>query len=330
MGKIGIIGAGAWGTSLASVLRRAGNDVVLQAYEAETANYINNEHINKTFLPNVSLDPKIYATTNIGEALDTDAVLLVTPAQHLRTVCEKAAPHWLDGVPVIICTKGLEQNTCALMGEVISELLPQIPTAVLSGPTFAIEVAKNLPTALTLACENEALGNNLMKYMNSQNFRIYRSRDEIGAQIGGAIKNVIAIACGIIKGRGLGENARAALVTRGLREMIRIGVAKGARPETLSGLSGLGDLTLTCYSMKSRNFSLGVALGQGKVLEEVLKERESVAEGVYSASAVTGLAMRLDIEVPICNAVEQVINQSADIDSVIEDLLSRPLKFEIE
>ena len=330
MGKIGIIGAGAWGTSLASVLQRAGNDVVLQAYEAETANYINKDHINKTFLPNVILDPKIYATTNISEALDADAVFLVTPAQHLRTVCKGAVPHWSDEVPAIICTKGLEQDTYALMGEVVSELLPKIPTAVLSGPTFAIEVVKNLPTAVTLACEDEALAKILMNYMNSQNFRIYRSHDEIGAQIGGAIKNVIAIACGIIEGRGLGENARAALVTRGLTEMIRIGIAKGAQPETLSGLSGLGDLTLTCYSMQSRNFSLGVALGQGKILEEVLNERDSIAEGVYSASAVTGLAAGLGVEVPICNAVDKVINQSADIDSTIKGLLSRPLKFEIE
>ena len=330
MGKIGIIGAGAWGTSLAIVLRRAGNDVILQAHEPETASYINKEHVNRAFLPDVALDPRIYATTNISEALDTDAVLLVTPAQHLRAICERAIPHWSEEVPAIICTKGLEQNTYALMGEIVSELLPKIPTAVLSGPTFAIEVADNLPTALTLACEDEVLGKNLMNYFNSQNFRIYRSRDEIGAQIGGAIKNVIAIACGIVDGRDLGENARAALVTRGLSEMVRIGEAKGARPGTLSGLSGLGDLTLTCYSMKSRNFSLGVSLGQGKNLEEVLDERNSVAEGVYSASAAVGLAKQVDVEVPICNAVDQVINQSADIDSTIEGLLSRPLKFEIE
>ena len=330
MGKIGVIGAGAWGTSLAIVLRRAGNEVVLQAHEPETVNYINKEHVNRTFLPSIILDPHIYATNEISEALDTDAVFLVTPAQHLREVCKKAAPEWSNEVPAIICTKGLEQNTYALMGEVFSALLPGIPTAVLSGPTFAIEVAQNLPTAVTLACENESLSKILMNYMNSQNFRIYRSCDEIGAQIGGAIKNVIAIACGIIDGRGLGENARAALVTRGLTEMTRIGVAKGAQPETLSGLSGLGDLTLTCYSMQSRNYSLGVALGRGKILEEVLNERNSIAEGVHSASAVTGLAKQLNVEVPICNAVDQVINQSADIDSMIEGLLSRPLKFEIE
>ena len=189
-------------------------------------------------------------------------------------------------------------------------------------------MANNLPTAVTLACRDEKLGKRLINYLNSRHFRIYRSSDEIGAQIGGAIKNVIAIACGIVEGRGLGENARAALVTRGLAEMIRLGVAKGGNPETLSGLSGLGDLTLTCYSMQSRNFSLGVALGQGKLLKDILNERNSVAEGVCSASAVVGLAKQLEIEAPICNALNEVINFSADIDKSIEGLLSRPSRVE--
>ena len=328
MSRIGIIGAGAWGTSLASVLQRAGNDIVLQAHEAETVDSINVDHINGPFLPGVLLDPKIYSTTKLDEATNTDAVLLVTPARHLRAICEKAAPGWLDDVPVIICTKGIEQNSYALMSEVVAATLPRKPMAVLSGPTFAIEVARDLPTAVALACNDEALGKILMEYMNSRHFRIYRSGDVVGAQIGGAVKNVIAIACGIVEGRGLGENARSALVTRGLAEMIRLGIAKGARPETLSGLSGLGDLTLTCYSMKSRNFSLGVALGRGKALDKILDERKSVAEGVYSASSVTGLARELGIEVPICDAVNDVINNAGDIDTSISELLSRPLKEE--
>lgn len=328
MSRIGIIGAGAWGTSLASVLQRAGNDIVLQAHEVETADSINVDHINGPFLPGVLLDPKIYSTTNLDKATNADAVLLVTPAQHLRAVCEKAAPGWSDDVPAIICTKGIEQNSYALMSEVVAATLPRKPMAILSGPTFAIEVARGLPTAVALACNDEALGKILMEYMNSRHFRIYRSGDVVGAQIGGAVKNVIAIACGIVEGRGLGENARSALVTRGLAEMIRLGVAKGARPETLSGLSGLGDLTLTCYSMKSRNFSLGVALGQGKALDKILGERTSVAEGVYSASSVTGLAGELGIEVPICDAVNDVINNAGDIDTSISELLSRPLKEE--
>ena len=328
MSRIGIIGAGAWGTSLASVLQRAGNDIVLQAHEAETVDSINVDHINGPFLPGVLLDPKIYSTTKLDEATNADAVLLVTPAQHLRAVCEKAAPGWPDDVPAIICTKGIEQNSYALMSEVVVATLPRKPMAVLSGPTFAIEVARDLPTAVALASNDEALGKILMEYMNSRHFRIYRSGDVVGAQIGGAVKNVIAIACGIVEGRGLGKNARSALVTRGLAEMIRLGVAKGARPETLSGLSGLGDLTLTCYSMKSRNFSLGVALGRGKSLDKILAERKSVAEGVYSASSVTGLARGLGIEVPICDAVNDVINNAGDIDTSISELLSRPLKEE--
>ena len=328
MSRIGIIGAGAWGTSLASVLQRAGNDIVLQAHESETVDSINVDHVNGPFLPGVLLDPKIYSTTKLDEATNTDAVLLVTPAQHLRAVCEKAAPGWSDDVPAIICTKGIEQNSYALMSEVVAATLPRKPMAILSGPTFAIEVARDMPTAVALASNDEALGKILMEYMNSRHFRIYRSGDVVGAQIGGAVKNVIAIACGIVEGRGLGENARSALVTRGLAEMIRLGVAKGARPETLSGLSGLGDLTLTCYSMKSRNFSLGVAIGRGEALDKILDKRKSVAEGVYSASSVTGLARELGIEVPICDAVNDVINNAGDIDTSISELLSRPLKEE--
>ena len=328
MSKIGIIGAGAWGTSLAIAMRRAGNDVVLQAHEPETAASINNEHTNNMFLPEVMLDPEIRSTTEISQATDSDAVMLVTPTQHLRTICEQASPTWPDNVPAIICSKGIEQNTCSLMSEVVAAALPRIPIAILSGPTFAIEVAKDLPTAVTLACNDETLGKILMELMNTRHFRIYRSRDVVGAQIGGAIKNVIAIACGIVEGRGFGQNSRAALVTRGLAEMIRLGTAKGALPETLSGLSGFGDLTLTCYSMHSRNFSLGVALGRGKKLKEILENRKSVAEGVYTASSVTDLARRIGVEVPICNAVNNVINQTVHIDIAIAGLLSRPLKEE--
>ena len=206
--------------------------------------------------------------------------------------------------------------------------LPRKPIAVLSGPTFAIEVARDLPTAVTLACHDETLGKILMEQMNTRHFRIYRSSDVVGAQIGGAIKNVLAIACGIVEGRGLGENTRAALVTRGLAEMIRLGVAKGAKPETLSGLSGLGDLTLTCNAMQSRNFSLGVGLGQGQSLDQIVSARRSVAEGVFTAASVADLARKIGVEVPICSAVDKVINRGVGIQSVISSLLSRPLKEE--
>jgi len=328
MSKIGIIGAGAWGTALATVMRRAGNEVVLQAHEPETADDINQNHKNTVFLPGFDLDPDLRATTELSEAVDSDAVLVVAPAQHLRTICEAAAPDWPDTVPAIICAKGIEQKSSALMSEVVRVALPRKPVAVLSGPTFAIEVARDLPTAVTLACRDETLGKVLMEQMNTRHFRIYRSQDVIGAQIGGAIKNVLAIACGIVEGRGLGENTRAALVTRGLAEMIRLGAAKGAKQETLAGLSGLGDLTLTCNAMQSRNFSLGVGLGQGKTLEQITAERQSVAEGVFTASSVIDLARKIGVEVPICGAVDKVINQGVEIDTVIAGLLSRPLKEE--
>ncbi len=328
MSKIGIIGAGAWGTALAMVAHRAGNDVVIQAHEPEVADNINQDHRNDVFLPEFDLDPAIKATGDINEATDADAVLLVAPAQHLRAVCEAASEHWPDNVPAIICAKGIEQDSCALMSEVVGEMLPGKPRAVLSGPTFAAEVAKDLPTAVTLACRDETMAKVLMETLSAKKFRIYRSQDVAGAQIGGAVKNVLAIACGIVEGKQLGDNTRAALVTRGLAEIVRLGIAKGAVAETLSGLSGLGDLTLTCNAMQSRNFSLGVALGEGRALDDILSERNSVAEGVHTASSVTDLARRLDVDLPICTAVDGVINHFADIDATINGLLARPLKAE--
>jgi glycerol-3-phosphate dehydrogenase (NAD(P)+) len=328
MSKIGVIGAGAWGTALAMVAHRAGNEVILQAHEQEVADAINNVHENTTYLPSFKLDPAIKATADLAEVTDVDAVLLVAPAQFLRPVCEAAAEYWQTGVPAIICSKGIEQESCELMSEVVGEMLPGKPLAVLSGPAFAAEVAGDLPTAVTLACDDETMAKVLMEFLSARFFRIYRSRDVIGTQIGGAVKNVLAIACGIVEGRKLGDNARAALVTRGLAEITRLGIAKGAQAETLYGLSGLGDLTLTCNAMQSRNFSLGVALGQGRTLEEIMGERNSVAEGVFTASSVTALAQRLGVDLPICSAVDGVLNHSANIDGTINALLTRPLKAE--
>jgi len=328
MSLIGVIGGGAWGTALAVAVRRAGSDVILQAHEDDTVAAINKTHVNETFLPGYELDPEIKATRKLAEATDADAVLLAAPAQHLRAVCTEAAASWAEHVPAIICSKGIEENSCALMSEVVGEALPRRPIAVLSGPTFAIEVARDLPTAVTLACRDEVVGKVLMETLSSRRFRIYRSTDVIGAQIGGAVKNVLAIACGIVEGRNLGDNTRAALVTRGLAEITRLGLAKGANAETLAGLSGLGDLTLTCNAMQSRNFSLGVALGEGKSLEDIMGGRKSVAEGVFTASSVSELARRLDVELPICAAVDAVLNHGADIDTAIAGLLSRPLKAE--
>ena len=328
MSKIGIIGAGAWGTALAMVSQRAGNEVVIQAHEKDVAASINGINQNLTYLKDFKLDKKIIATTDLSKATDADVVLIVTPAQFVRPVCEIASKNWPSGVPAVICSKGIEQDSCALMSEVIGEVLPGKPIAVLSGPAFASEVASNLPTAVTLASDDETLAKVLMETLNNRFFRIYRSRDIIGTQIGGAVKNVLAIACGIIEGLNLGSNAKSALITRGLVEITRLGMAKGAQAETFYGLSGLGDLTLTCNAMQSRNFSLGFALGQGKKLQQIIEERISVTEGVYTASTMVKLAGRLNVNLPICSAVDRVLNHGESIDSAINTLLVRPLKVE--
>ena len=327
--KIGVIGAGAWGTALAAAARRAGPEVILQAHEPEVADTINATHENTVFLPGVPLDKGIHATIDLAQAVDVDAVLLVAPAQFLRSVCEAAKSHWKAAVPAIVCAKGIEQDSYKLMSDVVRETLGDtVPIAILSGPTFAIEVARDMPTAVTLACEDEELGQGLCKALSSRCFRPYYSNDVIGAQLGGAIKNVMAIACGIVEGRGMGDNARAALITRGLAEIARLGAVFGADEHTLMGLSGLGDLTLTCNAMQSRNFSLGVQLGQGRSLEDILAERKAVTEGVFTAAAVTEVARREQVDMPICLAVDGVLNHGADLDAIITGLLSRPLNVE--
>ena len=326
MKRIGIIGGGAWGTALALVCRRAGLNVCLQALEPEVADAINKAHENSLYLPGVALDTEIQATTDVAEAAaDADALLLVAPSQYVRGVLGQLAEAHKSGVLVVICAKGIEQETSALMSEVAADVLPGAPVAILSGPTFAAEVAQDMPAAVTLASADGDLCRQLSEALGTPRFRIYLSDDIIGAQIGGAVKNVLAIGCGIIEGRGFGDNTRAALITRGLAEIVRLGVAKGAKAETLMGLSGIGDLTLTCNAQQSRNFSLGVALGQGKALADVLAARTSVAEGVLSAGAVTELARRLDVDMPISLAVDGILNHFADIDATIEGLLARPI-----
>ena len=327
--NIGVIGAGAWGTALAIAARRAGANVVLQAHEPEVARIIEETRENAQYLPGVIMDDGIRATTELSEAVDNDAVLLVAPAQFLRTVCEEARPHWKPGVPAIICAKGIEQDSYKLMSAVVQEALgPEVPVAILSGPTFAIEVARELPTAVTLACADENLGRRLCQSLSSRCFRPYFATDVIGAQLGGAIKNVLAIACGIVEGRKMGDNARAALITRGIAELARLGEVMGAEPHTLMGLSGLGDLTLTCNAMQSRNFSLGVQLGEGRTLKDILAERKAVTEGVFTAQAAAELAHREQVDMPICLAVDGVLNHDVDLDTIISGLLSRPLNSE--
>jgi len=328
MDRIGIAGAGAWGTALALVLARAGRRVALWAYEREVAAAINTGHENPLYLPGIALDPAIRATTELAEIGRAELLLLVTPAQHLRGIAAALRPHLAQGAPVLIGAKGIEQQTGALLSEAAAASLSGAPLAVLSGPSFALEVARGLPTAVTIAARDQALGSRLVQTIGSARLRPYLTDDLVGVQIGGAVKNVIAIACGIVAGRRLGHNTRAALITRGLAEMARLGLAMGARAETFMGLSGLGDLTLTCNDMQSRNFSLGIALGEGRRLKDVLAERRSVAEGVTTAISVVELAGRLGVEMPISAAVHAVLHEGAAIDATIEALLARPFKSE--
>lgn len=327
--RIGVIGGGAWGTALAMAALRAGCAVTLWARETEVVEAINQRHENTGFLPGISLDSAIRATGDLAEAADADALLLVTPAQHTRQATDDLRGGLTPRTPVIICAKGVETGTGALMSEVLAETLPEIPVAILSGPSFAAEVARDLPTAVTLAATDIILAKRLAAMIGSTHFRPYHSDDPVGAQIGGAVKNVMAIACGIAKGRGLGDNTGAALITRGLAEMARLGEALGARRETLMGLSGLGDLVLTCSHEQSRNYTLGIAIGQGTFLDDYLAGRMTVAEGVASAAATVALAGRHKVDMPIARAVDAVLNRRADIDLEIAGLLGRPASSEL-
>ncbi|EWY40524.1 glycerol-3-phosphate dehydrogenase [Skermanella stibiiresistens SB22] len=326
--SVGVIGAGAWGTAIALAARRAGRRATLWAREPDVIDAMRRDRENTRYLPGIPLDPDLQLTADLAEAAAADALMLVTPAQHLRAACQRLEPLTRPGTPVVLCAKGIELATGDLMSEAASAALPGRPIAVLSGPTFAAEVARGLPTAVTLAIADQELGARLVETLGSRSFRPYLSDDVTGAQIGGAVKNVLAIACGIIAGRRLGDNARAALITRGLAEISRLGLALGARPETLMGLSGLGDLTLTCTSLQSRNMSLGVALGEGRPLADILGERHSVAEGVHTAAAVGALAARHGVDMPICQAVDSILNQGADIDATIAALMARPFRIE--
>ncbi len=327
--SIGVIGGGAWGTALALAALRAGRPTLLWAREPAVVEAINTAHENRDYLPGVTLPAALRATGDWAEVAGCDAVLLVSPAQHLRSACGHLAPRLRAGVPVVICAKGIELDSHALMSEAAASALPAgTPLAVLSGPTFAAEVARGLPTAVTLACADDAIGAALVEALGSRTFRPYLSDDVIGSQIGGAVKNVLAIACGVVEGRKLGDNARAALITRGLAEITRLALSLGGRAETLMGLSGLGDLTLTCSSLQSRNMSLGAALGAGRSLPDILAERRSVAEGVYTAAAVVGLAKAKGVDMPICAAVDAILNHGAGLDDTIAGLLSRPFRGE--
>jgi glycerol-3-phosphate dehydrogenase (NAD(P)+) len=326
--SVGIIGGGAWGTALAQAMRRAGRDAVLWAREPEVVSAINARRVNEAFLPGITLDKGIRATSNLGDAAACDALLLVAPAQHVRAVVRELKPALRTGQPVVMCAKGIEQATGQMMGEVLAAELPQVIPAVLSGPSFAADVGRGLPAALTIACADEAAGQLLAERLGSPMFRLYWTNDLVGVELGGAVKNVLAIAAGIVDGQGLGASAHAALVTRGFAEMRRLGRALGARPETLIGLSGLGDLILTCGSPQSRNMSLGRALGRGETLTQALAGKLAVTEGVYTAAAVRRIAEEQGIDMPICAAVCDIIDGRTSVKDAIGQLMQRPLKAE--
>jgi glycerol-3-phosphate dehydrogenase (NAD(P)+) len=325
---IAVVGGGAWGTALAQTLRLAGRDVTLWARNAEVVAEIADKRTNHVYLPGVILDAGLNATSNLAAIASAGTVLLVTPAQETRRMATLLAPLLVPGTPVVICSKGLEQATGKTLVAVLEEVLPNAIPAVLSGPSFAADVVRGLPAAVTLACKDAAIGQHLAATLGYKNFRIYWTDDITGVQLGGSVKNVLAIAAGIVSGKGLGDSARAALVTRGCAELRRFGSALGARPETLLGLSGLGDLLLTCGSLQSRNMSLGHALGQGRTLVEILGSRHSVSEGVMTAAAVAREAKTRGIDMPICLAVAGIVTGRLDINTAIDALLTRPFKAE--
>tara|TARA_R110002073_G_scaffold239434_2_gene401059 strand:+ start:455 stop:1456 length:1002 start_codon:yes stop_codon:yes gene_type:complete len=327
---IGVMGAGAWGTALAETAARAGRRVTLWAHEGDVADAINATHQNADYLPGVTLNEAVRATSDMAELADCQAILAVAPAQHMRRVLEDFAPHATDALPILLCSKGIEQGSLKMMTEVLDETIPSAIPAVLSGPSFAIDVAKGLPTAVTLATRYKPLGIALMNAIGTPRFRPYWSGDLVGAEVGGAVKNVLAIACGISEGKGLGKSAHAALIARGFAEMTRLAVAMGGDRDTVAGLCGLGDLVLTCSSEQSRNMSCGLALGRGESLKSILDGRRAVTEGVSSAPAIVALGEKVGADLPICAAVNAILAGDLSVDAAMEALLARPFTSEGE
>ncbi|HEX5078472.1 MAG TPA: NAD(P)H-dependent glycerol-3-phosphate dehydrogenase [Geminicoccaceae bacterium] len=319
---IGIVGAGAWGTALAQTAARAGRKVVLWARDPAVAAAIGRGRANPRYLPDVALDPAIRASKDLAEVAAADAVLLAVPAQTVREVCRRLSA---SGV-LVICAKGFETATGARLSEVVAQERPQSPCAVLSGPNFAGEVARGLPAAATLGCADATLGRDLAEALSSANFRAYWTEDVIGVEVGGALKNVLAIAAGIVAGRGLGENARAAIITRGLAELARLGEALGGRRETLMGLSGLGDLVLSASSLTSRNMAFGHAIGRGADPQALRRHPGALVEGVFSAGAVARLAAAHALEMPISAAVDAILEGRIDVEQALDRLMRRPIK----
>jgi glycerol-3-phosphate dehydrogenase (NAD(P)+) len=323
--KLGIIGGGAWGTALAQVAAAGEREVLLWAREEEVVASINEKQENAFFLPGIPLSASIRATCDVEDLAQLDAWLIVTPAQHMRSVLQSAAT---CDKAMVLCSKGIEESSGELLHKVAADACPEARIAVLSGPTFAHEVARGQPTAVTLAADDQGLAEQLRERIALPTFRIYLSDDVAGAEIGGLVKNVLAIACGVVEGKGLGQNARAALIGRGFAEMTRFGLALGAKRETLVGLSGLGDLVLTCSSTSSRYYSLGKGIGEGRSAAELLSDRRTVAEGAFTAPVLARLAREKGIDMPIVEAVDALIAGRANVNDVLEALLSRPSKAE--
>ena len=323
--KIGVVGAGAWGTALAQVAGCDGEEVLLWALEEEVVEAVNADHENRLYLPGVPLSASIRATSDYDALSACDALLIVTPAQHMRAVLDRLPA---EGKPLVLCSKGIEESSGLMMHEVAEQAVPGSPLAALSGPSFADEVAAGLPAAVTLASADEALGRQLVRRLARPFFRPYLTDDLAGAEVGGAVKNVLAIACGVVEGKRLGQNARAALISRGFAEMTRFGLAKGARAETLAGLAGLGDLVLTCSSTSSRNFSLGKGIGEGARPRDLLADRKTVAEGAFTAPVLNRVADEMGVDMPIVAAVCALLAEEAGVDEIVERLLSRPLRSE--
>lgn len=324
MARIGVIGGGAFGTAMACVLRRSQHDVRLWAREPEVVSAINERHVNTVFLAGVQLDPAIRASNDLAAVAGaSELIVMAVPAQHVRSVALAMRGALGRGAPVVSCAKGLERQSSALMPEVLVEALPQARIAVLSGPSFAREIAADLPCGVALACADGALATDLARAIGHPRFCVHPNADAVGTALGGVMKNVLAIACGVAAGRGLGENARATLLALGLAETVRLALAKGARAETLMGLAGAGDMMLTAASLQSRNTSLGVALGQGRRAAEVLGSRREVTEGVHSAEAVVALARRLGVDMPVAAAVDDVLNRGVELDAAMARVMRR-------
>jgi glycerol-3-phosphate dehydrogenase (NAD(P)+) len=320
--SIAVVGAGAWGTALAGVAARAGRNVILCVRGAETAKAIASKRSNPK-LPGFTLNAAIEVTDNLKRAATADAILIATPAQNLRAAVSALAPHLTDGKPLVACAKGIERGTHKFMTEVIAEAAPKARATILSGPGFADDVARGLPTAVTLAAADEELAKDLVRALGSATFRPYHTTDVRGVEIGGAAKNVLAIAAGISSGKNLGASAQAALTTRGFSELARLGRAFGARSETLVGLSGLGDLILTCSTPQSRNFALGQALGRGQA-----PPSGKLAEGAFTAPVLVELAVAEGVDMPVSTAVADILRGAVTIDEAVEGLLTRPFKAE--